>query len=60
MEIDDLPNDKHKEFNSDFRFSKKAAYLVQRFGFPMMYVKDQMEKNATNFCTTVYYLMIKD
>lgn len=61
MEIDNIPNDlDNKAFKPDFKYSKKTAFLVQRFGFPMTYTQKVLKENQNNFCSTVYYLVVKD
>jgi len=61
LPLDDLPNDlENKAFKPDFKYSKKTAFLVQRFGFPMTYTQKVLNENMNNFCSTVYYLVQKD
>ena len=43
-----------------FKTNTKKAFNVQKYGFPLEYVKKTVEKNECNFCTTVYYLENKD
>lgn len=46
LPLQNLPNDLDiKEFKSDFKYSKKIAFLVQRFGFPMTYTYKVLKEN---------------
>jgi hypothetical protein len=49
-----------KELLKTFKVSNKRAFNVQKYGFPIEYVKRTLEKNECNFCSTVYYLEEKD
>ena len=49
-----------KKKEDKFKTNTKKAFNVQKYGFPLGYVKDTVEKNDCNFCTTVYYLENKD
>ena len=43
-----------------FKTNTKKAFNVQKYGFPLEYVKKTVEKNECHFCKTVYYLENKD
>lgn len=49
-----------KNFTKPYKTNTKKAFKVQKYGFPLGYVKETVEKNECNFCTTVYYLENKD
>jgi hypothetical protein len=49
-----------KHFVKPFKTNSKKAFAVQKYGFPLEYVKQTVELNECNFCTTVYYLENKD